>query len=70
MLQMREPVKEFAGKIYGWREDKGDRIVAYAFSGKQLGYYDKSRDCTCEFGGRVICSGDATTALILKDGLS
>lgn len=63
---MREPVKDFYGKVLGWREDKGSKILATDFYGKQLGYYDKGRDCTCDFYGRVICSGDGTMGLITQ----
>ena len=28
---MREPIKDFYGKVLGWREDKGNRIVASDF---------------------------------------
>lgn len=63
---MREPVKDFYGKVLGWREDKGSKILATDFYGKLLGYYDKGRDCTCDFYGRVICSGDGTMGLITQ----
>ncbi len=62
----KEAIREFSGKIIGFREDKGSQIVATDFYGRQLGYYDKSRNETRDFYGRIICSGDATTSLILN----
>lgn len=63
---MKEAVREFSGRIRGWREDEGNKIVARAFSGMILGYYDKDRDVTTDFYGSIYCTGDGTVGLIMS----
>ena len=36
---MREPVKDFYGRVLGWIDDQGDKIVATDFYGRRLGVY-------------------------------
>lgn len=62
---MKEPIREFGGKILGYREDQGNKIVATNFTGQILGYYDKELGITSKFGGQFIANGDITAALIM-----
>lgn len=64
----KEAVKDFYGKILGYRDDQGSKVTAYDFYNKNLGYYDKSRDKTYDFYNRMICSGDGTMGLIMGAG--
>ncbi len=63
---MREPIKDFYGRVLGWLEDQGDRIIATDFYGRRVGVYDKARDFTSDFYGVRVCSGDGTVGLIMK----
>jgi hypothetical protein len=63
---MREPVKDFYGRVLGWIDDQGDKIVATDFYGRRLGVYDKARDFTSDFFGVRVCDGDGTVGLIMK----
>lgn len=62
----KEAIKEFSGKILGYLEDQGDRIVATDFYGRKLGYYDKRRNVTCDFYGRIVCQGNGASGLVLS----
>ena len=53
---MREPIKDFYGRVLGWLEDQGDRIIATDFYGQRVGVYDKARDFTSDFYGVRVCS--------------
>ena len=61
---MREPIKLFSGRIIGYIEDQGYRLVATDFGGRVLGYYNKSNNATTDFGGRIIAYGNILAALI------
>lgn len=63
---MREPIKDFYGRVLGWLEDQGDRIIATDFYGRCVGVYDKARDFTSDFYGVRVCDGDGTVGLIMK----
>ena len=63
---MREPIKDFYGRVLGWLEDQGDRIIATDFYGRRVGVYDKARDFTSDFYGVRDCDGDGTVGLIMK----
>lgn len=63
---MREPIKDFYGRVLGWLEDHGDRIIATDFYGQRVGVYDKARDFTSDFYGVRVCDGDGTVGLIMK----
>ena len=63
---MREPIKDFYGRVLGWLEDQGDRIIATDFYGRRVGVYDKTRDFTSDFYGVRVCDGDGTVGLIMK----
>lgn len=61
----RETIRSFSGSTLGYMEDEGNKIVATDFSGRTLGYYDKSRDTTCDYSGRTLYYGNALAALIV-----
>ena len=63
---MREPIKDFYGRVLGWLDDQGDRIIATDFYGRRVGVYDKARNFTSDFYGVRVCSGDGTVGLIMK----
>ncbi len=63
---MREPIKDFYGRVLGQLEDQGDRIIATDFYGRRVGVYDKARDFTSDFYGVRVCDGDGTVGLIMK----
>lgn len=61
---MGETIKEFSGRVVGYIDDRGDRLVATDFGGRILGYYVKSRDVTTDFGGRILAYGNILSALV------
>ena len=63
----RREVRDFYGKILGYLEDEGSRVVARNFYGQILGYYYKDEDKTRNFYGQIVCSGDGTQGLIMMD---
>lgn len=60
----RESIKDWTGKIIGWVEWSGDRKWLSDFYGVKLGYYDKSRDVTCDFYNRQVGKGDILLTLL------
>lgn len=60
-------IRDFSGLIIGWIEEEssGDKTVR-DFSGKILGYYNKSRDVTTDFLGRILTRGDSSNGLIWR----
>lgn len=63
-----EQIKEFGGRILGYVETdaEGNQQVR-EFGGKILGVYDKKQDCTREFGGRIISSGNTVVGLLYRN---
>ncbi len=62
----RTPIKDFYGRVIGFLDDQGSQIVATDFYGRRLGHYDKSRNKTFDFYGRLVCEGDGTSGLIMS----
>lgn len=62
----KEEIRDFYGKILGYREDAGDRIIARDFYNRILGYYYKNEDVTKDFYNRIVAQGDATVGLIMS----
>ncbi|MBR6549451.1 MAG: hypothetical protein IKT68_07925 [Clostridia bacterium] len=60
----REPIKDWTGKIIGFTEWSGNKKWLSDFYGRKLGYYDRSADKTCEFGGRMVGKGDILMTLL------
>jgi len=40
--------------------------VATDFYGRRLGHYDKARNKTFDFYGRLVCEGDGTSGLVMN----
>lgn len=62
----KTPIKDFYGRVMGWIDDQGNQIVATDFFGKRLGHYDKARNKTFDFYGRLVCDGNGTSGLIMS----
>jgi len=60
----REAIKDWQGKILGWVEWSGNKKWLSDFSGRRLGFYDKSLNKTCDFSGRQVGSGDILMTLL------
>lgn len=60
-------IRDFSGLIIGWIEEEsnGNKTVR-DFEGRILGYYNKSRDVTTDFSGRVLTRGDSSNGLIWR----
>lgn len=52
------------GTIRGYRNDTGNRIYIEDLQGKNLGWYDKSNNITCNRSGARIGKGDQTFSLL------
>lgn len=62
----KTPIKDFYGRVQGFLDDQGDQIVATDFYGRRLGHYDKARNKTFDFYGRLVCEGDGTSGLVMN----
>lgn len=64
---MKTAIRDFSGLIIGWIEEEsnGNKTVR-DFSGRILGYYDKSRDVTTDFYGKILTRGDSSSGLIWR----
>lgn len=64
MIQ-EQTIRDFYGRILGFIEtdDKGNK-VARDFYRRIVGRYDKNRDVTTDFYGRVLTKGDTVASLI------
>lgn len=38
----REQIKDWTGKILGYTEERGNKILLHNFQGQMVAYYDKS----------------------------
>ena len=47
----REKLKDWTGKIIGFKEQLGSRLWLYVFYGRKLGYYDSTTNKTYEWTG-------------------
>lgn len=61
---MKETIKSASGKTLGYKVQVGSRTVVQDASGKTLGHYDENQKKTFDKSGRVLYSGDQTSALI------
>ena len=62
---MREPIKDWTGKILGFVEtDSAGNKILRNFQMQILGKYDKSRDITQDFYGRQVAKGDCLMMLL------
>ena len=62
----KTPIKDFYGRVQGFLDDQGNQIVATDFYGRRLGHYDKARNKTFDFYGRLVCEGDGTSRLVMN----
>ena len=62
----REAIRTWGGIIIGFldTESNGD-VTAREWSGAILGFYKKSRNQTTDFFGRILYTGNCTSALII-----
>ena len=62
---MREPIKDWTGKILGFVEtDSAGNKILRNFQLQILGKYDKNRDITQDFYGRQVAKGDCLMMLL------
>ena len=61
------PVKDLYGRIIGWLEPTNRGITVRDFYLRILGFYDKARNVTTDFHGRILYQGDMSSALILQN---
>lgn len=61
---MKQPLRNFHGKIIGFLEDKPTEIVLSEYSGRILGRYDKINNKTRNYLGTIIGSGNLLTSLL------
>lgn len=64
---MKEAIRLFSGRTIGYIDDQGSRVVATNFSGKILGYYNKSNNTTTDFSGHILAYGNILAALIWEE---
>ena len=64
-MTQEQTIRDFYGRILGFIEtdDKGNKI-ARDFYRRIVGRYDKTRDVTTDFYGRVLTKGDTVASLI------
>ena len=60
----RETVKDASGKTVGYKVQRGSQILVQDSSGSTLGRFDKNVNKTVDKSGKVLYSGDQTSALI------
>ena len=60
-----QTIKDFYGKILGYirTEPNGDK-TAFDFYRRKLGTWDKQKDITKDWLGRIVSSGDSLAVLI------
>ena len=64
---MKETIKDYYGRILGYIEEDGQRLVAKDYYGKILGYYYKNENKTKDFYGKILYYGNALSALIVNN---
>jgi hypothetical protein len=60
---MKETVKDASGRTVGYKVQRGSQTVVEDASGKTLGRFDKNVNKTVDKSGKVLYSGDQTSAL-------
>ena len=61
---MKETIRDASGKTLGYKVQVGSRLVVQDASGATLGHFDKNVNKTVDKSGRVLYSGDQTSALV------
>lgn len=60
-----EPVRDWTGRVLGFVEtDKNGNQTVRNFGGKVLAYYNKQRDWTTDFAGKVLSRGNTAISYI------
>lgn len=60
-----EPVRDWTGRVLGFVEtDKNGNQTVRNFGGKVLAYYNKNRDWTTDFAGKVLSRGNTAISYI------
>lgn len=64
-MTQEQTIRDFYGRILGFIEtdDRGNK-TARDFYRRIVGRYDKTRDVTTDFYGRVLTKGDTVASLI------
>lgn len=60
---MREVVKDASGKTVGYKVQQGSQVIVQDASGATLGRFEKNVNKTVDKSGKVLYSGDQTSAL-------
>ena len=60
---MKQPIRDFYGKVIGFIEDTDKGKTVRDFYGRILGFYDKKNDVTRDFYGKIIAKGDQSSML-------
>lgn len=62
-----QTIKDYYGKILGYirTETNGDK-TAFDFYRRKLGSWDKKKDITKDWTGRIISKGDSLASLIVS----
>lgn len=60
---MKQPVRDFYGKVIGFIEDTAKGKTIRDFYGKIIGFYDKQNDVTRDFYGKIVAKGDQSSML-------
>lgn len=68
-MSKRMFIKDFYGRIKGSIDidQKTGNQTAKNFSGVILGFYDKKRNITKAFSGKILAEGNILSSLILED---
>lgn len=61
---MRQEYRDRAGKLLGWREQSGRRIMGRSHTGALVGWYDTVTNETRDQAGRLVGRGDMLAGLI------
>ncbi len=60
----RQELRDFSGRLVGWREQSGNRIEGRDYGGRLKGWYSPSEGATRDYTGRFVGRGDLLTSLI------
>jgi len=63
---MRQEFRDRAGKLLGWREQSGRRIMGRNQAGALVGWYDTVANETRDQAGRLVGRGDMLATLIVR----
>lgn len=61
---MRQELKDSSGKVLGYVQRSGSKLVLYRSGGTNLGYYDEKSDSTRKSGGVLVGKGNLLPLLL------